>query len=387
MDLEFSPSQQAFRAEVRQWLAAHVPGEEPPILGGPELVEFQRRWQAELASAGLVAVHWPIELGGRGLTWVEGFIVQEEVALARAPEIVNRIAVNLVGPTLLEHGTPEQRDRFLRGIVTADDIWCQLFSEPDAGSDLASLRTTATRVEGGWRITGHKVWASNAQYARYGILLARTGPPARPGARPPIGYFLLSMEQPGVTVRPLRQMTGESEFNEVFLDDAFVADADVVGDPGDGWRVMRATLGHERSTSPRQLIVHTVLMEELLAAARSAPLDPVLRQRLARSYIELRIYRLHLYRILSDVGGRRSSSAALSSLVKLFWSEMAQRMHDVSLAMLGLASIAPTADVPGAARRQRNALYYRACTIFAGTSEIQRNTLGEAVLGLPREPR
>jgi alkylation response protein AidB-like acyl-CoA dehydrogenase len=182
-------------------------------------------------------------------------------------------------------------------------------------------------------------------------------------------------------------MTGESEFNEVFLDDAFVADEDVVGDPGDGWRVMRATLGHERSTSPRQLIVHTMLMEELLAAARSGAvaLDPVLRQRLARSYSELRIYRLHLYRILSDVGGRGGSAAALSSLIKLFWSEMAQRMHDVSLALLGPASIAPTDPV--AARRQRNALYYRACTIFAGTSEIQRNTLGEAVLGLPREPR
>src|SRR5262245_33925894 len=160
MDLRFSPEQEAFRAEVRAWLADHVPGEEPPILGGPELVEFQRRWQATLASARLVAVHWPHEFGGRDLSWVEGFIVQEEVALARAPEIVNRIAVNLVGPTLLEHGTPDQRDRFLRGIVTADDIWCQLFSEPDAGSDLGSLRTTAVREEGGWRISGHKVWAS-----------------------------------------------------------------------------------------------------------------------------------------------------------------------------------------------------------------------------------
>ena len=391
MDLRFSPEQEAFRAEVRSWLAAHVPGEEPPILGGPELVEFQRAWQASLAAARLVAVHWPEEHGGRGLTWVEGFIVQEEVALARAPEIVNRIAVNLVGPTLLEHGTPSQRSRFLRGIVTADDIWCQLFSEPDAGSDLGSLRTTAQRVEGGWRVTGHKVWASNAQYARYGILLARTGSPAGAGGRgrPPIGYFLLSMDQPGVTVRPLRQLTGESEFNEVILDDAFVADEDVVGDPGDGWRVMRATLGHERSTSPRQLIVHTMLMEELLAAVRSGAVtvDPVLRQRLARSYVELRIYRLHLYRILSDVGGRSGSAAALSSLIKLFWSEMAQRMHDVSLALLGPAAIALPPTDRTAARRQRNALYYRACTIFAGTSEIQRNTLGEAILGLPREPR
>ncbi len=325
-----------------------------------------------------MAVHWPVEHGGRGLGWIEAFIVQEEVALARAPEIVNRVAVNLVGPTLLEHGTPEQRERHLRSILTADDLWCQLFSEPGAGSDLAAMSTQAVRVTGGWSVTGQKVWASNAQYSRYGVLLARTG--ERRGGRPPIGYFLLEMDQPGVEVRPLRQMTGESEFNEVFLNEAFVPDDALVGDPDDGWRIMSTTLGYERATSPRQLIVHTVLLEELLEQARTESHGPVVRQGLARAFTDLRIYRLHLYRTLSSLesGGQPGS---VSSVVKLFWSEMAQRMHDLSMAMLGLASVA------GPSRRQRNFLYYRAGTIFAGTSEIQRNTLGEMVLGLPREPR
>jgi alkylation response protein AidB-like acyl-CoA dehydrogenase len=233
-------------------------------------------------------------------------------------------------------------------------------------------------VAGGWRVSGQKVWASNAQYSRYGVLLARTADSAR--GRAPIGYFLLDMEQPGIVVHPLRQMTGESAFNEVFLDGAFVPDESVVGDPADGWAVMRTTLGYERSTSPRQLIVHSVLLELLLDDARRRTVDAITRQQLARAYSELSIYRLHLYRVLSALDAGRPPGAT-SSLVKLFWSEMAQRMHETSLRMLG-----PDATLDGG-RRQRDYLYYRACTIFAGTSEIQRNTLAEQVLGLPREPR
>jgi alkylation response protein AidB-like acyl-CoA dehydrogenase len=377
VDLRFSPAQDAFRTEVRDWLTTHSPSTESPA-AGRALVDFQRAWQADLASVALVAVHWPRDFGGRGLGWTESFIVQEEIALAHAPEIVNRVAVNLVGPTLLEHGTSEQRERYLHRIVTAEDLWCQLFSEPEAGSDLGAMQTRATRVAGGWRVTGQKVWASNAQYSRYGVLLARTGESER--GRPPIGYFLLDMDQPGIDVRPLRQMTGESEFNEVFLDGAFVSDESVVGDPGNGWAVMRTTLGYERSTSPRQLIVHSVLLETLLDEARQRTTDAITRQQLARAYSELWIYRLHLYRVLSALDAGRPPGAT-SSLVKLFWSEMAQRMHETSLRMLG-----PAATIEGG-RRQRDYLYYRACTIFAGTSEIQRNTLGEQELGLPREPR
>jgi alkylation response protein AidB-like acyl-CoA dehydrogenase len=382
VDLRFSAAQDEFRREVREWLAVHRPAAEPPT-AGRALVDYQRAWQAALAGASLVAVHWPSEFGGRSLGWTEAFIVQEELALARAPEIVNRVAVNLVGPTLLEHGTAEQRARHLHAIVTADDLWCQLFSEPAAGSDLGALQSRAVRVSGGWSITGQKVWASNAQYSRYGVLLARTDAPgALARGRPPIGYFLLDMDQPGITVRPLRQLTGESEFNEVFLDAAFVPDESVVGDPANGWAVMQTTLGYERSTSPRQLIVHTVLLEALLEDARSRPIDEVTRHQLARAYSELAIYRLHLYRVISALDRGRPPGAT-SSLVKLFWSEMAQRMHDTSMRMLGPAGTASGAT----GKRQRDFLYYRACTIFAGTSEIQRSTIAEQVLGLPREPR
>ena len=377
MDLQFTAEQEAFRAEVRAWIAAHVPTEAPPADGRPR-IEFERAWQAALAGASLVAVHFPAAYGGRDLGWTEAFIVQEELALARAPEIVNRVAINLVGPTLLEHGTEEQRSRHLQRAITADDIWCQLFSEPEAGSDLGSMRTRAVAVDGGWRVTGQKVWVSNAQYARYGVLLARTADGN--GRRAKIGYFLLDMEQPGIDVRPLRQMTGESEFNEVFLDNAFVPDASVVGDPFNGWAVMSTTLGFERSTSPRQLIVHAIPLDELLTEARERAVDPVTRQDLARAYSELQIYRLHLYRVISALDAGRPPGAT-SSTVKLFWSEMAQRMHNLSMRMLGPAGIV------GTSRRQRNFVYYRACTIFAGTSEIQRNTLAEQVLGLPREAR
>ena len=377
MNLRFTPEQEAFRREVREWISTHAPTEVPPDAGRAR-VEFERAWQSALAGARLVAVHFPARYGGRDLGWTEAFIVGEELAVARAPEIVNRVAINLVGPTLLEHGTEHQQQRYLHRAITADDIWCQLFSEPGAGSDLGSMQTRAERVPGGWRIRGQKVWVSNAQYAQHGVLLAQTA--ERAGRRPSIGYFLLDMDQPSIEVRPLRQLTGEAEFNEVFLDGAFVPDESVVGDPTNGWAVMSTTLGYERSTSPRQLIVHSILLDELLADARDGTPDPSDRQDLARAYTELLIYRLHLYRVISALDAGRPPGAT-SSAVKLFWSEMAQRMHDLSMRMLGPAGIAD------GGRRQRNFLSYRACTIFAGTSEIQRNTLAEQVLGLPREAR
>jgi alkylation response protein AidB-like acyl-CoA dehydrogenase len=377
MDLTFTPEQDVFRAEVREWMAEHVPTSEEPT-DRPGLVAYQRSWQAELASASLVAVHFPQEFGGRGLGWTEAYVVQEEMAFVRAPEIVNRVAINLVGPTLIEHGTADQRDRYLRRIITAEDLWCQLFSEPGAGSDLSSMQTTATQQEGGWRVSGQKVWASNAQYADLGVLLARTG--TGPGLRPEIGYFLIDMHQPGIDVRPLRQMTGESDFNEVFFDDAWVPNENVVGDPQKGWGVMKTTLGYERSTSPRQLIIHSILLEQLVEEAKLHRQTALVRQRLAQLYIELRIYRLHLYRTLSDLENGRKPGPS-SSVIKLYWSEMAQRMHELSMDMLGMPGIALSSQ------RARNYVYYRACTIFAGTSEIQRNTLAEQVLRLPVEKR
>ncbi|MBX7160710.1 MAG: acyl-CoA dehydrogenase family protein [Acidimicrobiia bacterium] len=388
MDMTFSAEEEAFRAEVRAWLeGAPVPDAEAPEGDLDAEVEALRHWQAQLAAARFVGVHWPEELGGRGLSWTHNFLVQLELAAARAPEVLNRIGVNLVGPTLLAHGTPAQKQRWLPAILPARELWCQLFSEPGAGSDLASLTTRARRsaTGRGWVVDGQKVWSSYAQYARWGYLLARTDPdvPAQRG----ITAMVVDMEAAGVEVRPLRQMTGESEFNEVFLTGVAVPDDAVIGPPGQGWAIAATTLAHERGTSPRQLVVHTMLVDEMLRRARAGGgvADPVLRGRLAQAYAELTIFRLHNYRTLTDVA-RRGAPGPAASVVKLFWSEMSQRMHETALALLGPTAVTEPGDAE-AARIVRNSLYYRAATIFAGTSEIQRNVIGERSLGLPREPR
>jgi len=232
MNLGFSETQERFRQEVRSWMDENCVRDPMPE-SLDDQVEYQRRWQRSLADAHLVGVHWPIEWGGRGLSLIDNYIVQEEMALADAPEILNRVGVNLAGPVLLQWGTPAQKESYLRRILTAEDHWCQLFSEPDAGSDLGSMRTKATKVPGGWRISGQKIWTSFGHYADYGVLLART---SEPNERRQIGYFLLDMHQESVKTQPLRQMTGSAEFCEVFFDDAFVPDDQVVGDPSEGWK-------------------------------------------------------------------------------------------------------------------------------------------------------
>ena len=390
MDLGFSTGEEAFRAEVREWLAT-VRAPDPGVVAGDldAQVAALREWQAEMAAAGFVGVHWPSDYGGRGLSWTHHFLVQLELAAARAPEVLNRIGVNLVGPTLMAHGTDAQKARWLPPILSARELWCQLFSEPGAGSDLASLTTRARRAGGGrgWVVDGQKVWSSYAQYARWGYLLARTDRDAPPHRA--MTAMVVDMEAPGVEVRPLVQMTGDAEFNAVFLTDVSVGDDEVIGEPGEGWAVAATTLTHERGTSPRQLVVHTMLVDELLRRAREAGGvdDAVLRHRLVQAYVELTIFRLHNYRTLTDLA-RSGTPGPAASVVKLFWSEMSQRMHETALALLG-PSVATEPDPadPEAARIVRNALYYRAATIFAGTSEIQRNLIGERTLGLPREPR
>jgi alkylation response protein AidB-like acyl-CoA dehydrogenase len=372
--------QEAFRKELAGWLSNRSFPDLPEDLDTQ--VAVLRRWQADLAAAGFVGVHWPREYGGRGLGWLENYILQVELARARAPEILNRVGVNLVGPTLIQHGTDAQQSRWLPHILSAAEIWCQLFSEPDAGSDLAALTTRAERHGSVYVVTGQKVWSSYAQYARWGYLLARTKPdaPKHKG----LSAFGLDMTAPGVSVRPLRQMTGEAEFNEVFLDKVEVPAANRIGADGDGWRIASTTLGHERGTSPRQLVVHMMLWEELLALAAAAESEGRLtrsqRQRLAQAYTDLRIFRLHNERTLSALATSGTPGPA-ASVVKLFWSEMSQRMHNLAVDLLGAAGVAGKRS---ASRTVRNFLYYRAATIFAGTSEIQRNVLGERVLGLPR---
>ncbi len=393
MDLAPTTDEQTLRDDCRAWLTANLPWEYgvglPPRFDdlGDE-VAFGRLWQARLASGRWVGVAWPEEYGGRGAGPIEHYIVTEELARARAPELVGRIGVNLLGPTVLAHGTPEQKARYLPRILAADEIWCQLFSEPGAGSDLASLRTRATRVDGGWLLNGQKVWTSYAQFADFGACLARTDPDSKPQTG--ISYCIIDMRDPGVEVRPLRQITDESEFNEVFLTDVFVPDERIVGPVNEGWRIANSTLTHERGVNPRQLVVHSQLLDELwrLALERGALDDPRLAPRLAQAFTELRIFQLHNWRAISRTS-RGADPGPVGSINKLWWSEMSKRLHDTVMAVIGEA--APlwrgAEHNPGDGQWQRSWLYYQASSIWAGTNEIQRNVIGERTLGLPREPR
>ena len=393
MNLTPTEDESALRAEVRAWLREHLPWEYgkglPPRFDDlAEEVRFGREWQAKLASGRWVAVPWPEEHGGRGAGAVEHFIVTEELARARAPELVGRIGINLVGPTLLAHGTPEQKARWLAKIPPAEELWCQLFSEPGAGSDLAAVSTKAIRCGGDWVLDGQKVWTSYAQFADWGLCLARTNPDVAKQAG--ITAFAVDMRAPGVEVRPLRQITDETEFNEVFFDGAVIPDEQRIGPVDEGWRVANSTLTHERGINPRQLVIHIQLLEELLRLALEQGTfdDDRLRPRLAQAAVEVRLFQLHNWRTLSRVA-KGEPPGPEGSALKLYWSEMSKRLHDTVMAVLGPS--APlwfgAADNPGDGTWQRSWLYYQASSIWAGTNEIQRNILSERVLGLPREPK
>ncbi len=395
MDLTFSDAEESFRRELQAWLGANLPAgwgteafPEPQSLA--EEVAFLVDWQRQLHSGGWVGVHWPRAYGGRGATTVENYVLQEEFARAQAPEIIGRIGVNLVGPTLIAHGTEAQRQRYLPAILGAGELWCQLFSEPNAGSDLAALRCRAERRGDEFIVTGQKVWTSYAQFADWGILLARTDPESRKGKG--ISFLIVDMRSPGVSIRPLRQMTGSEEFNEVFLEEVRVPVANLVGTLHDGWSIAQTTLSHERGTSPRQLVVHRMLLNELLALARAtqrggrpASCDPLLRQQLAQAFIEVEMTKLHNWRTLTQLR-RHGKPGPESSLVKLFWSEMSQRLHDTAMDLLAVHGQLWPGEPRAVARGHwlRSYLYYRAASIFAGTSEIQRNIIAQRVLGLPR---
>jgi len=393
MDLTPTDDEAALRAEFRDWLREHLPWEYgkglPPRFDDlAEEVAFLREWQGKLAGGRWVGVAWPAEYGGRGAGPVEHFIVTEELARARAPELVGRIGINLVGPTLLAHGTPEQKQRWLPQILPAAELWCQLFSEPGAGSDLAAVSTKATATADGWVLDGQKVWTSYAQFADWGLCLARTDPdaPKQQG----ISAFAVDMRAPGVEVRPLRQITDETEFNEVFFDGVSIPSDRLIGPLHEGWQVANSTLTHERGINPRQLVIHVQLLEELLRLALESDAfdDPRLRPRLAQAAVEVRLFQLHNWRTLSRVAKGQDPGPEGSAL-KLYWSEMSKRMHDTVMAVLGPA--APlwrsAGNNPGDGEWQRSWLYYQASSIWAGTNEIQRNILGERVLGLPREPK
>ncbi len=393
MDLSPNEAERALRDECRAWLRHHLPWEYgeglPPRFDDlADEVAFGREWQAKLAAGRWVGVAWPQEYGGRDAGPVGHYIVTEELARARAPELVGRIGVNLVGPTILARGTAEQQARWLNKILSADELWCQLFSEPNAGSDLSSLMTRATRTDGGWLLNGQKVWTSYAQFADWGVCLARTDPDA-PKNRG-ISYLVVDIRDPGVEVRPLRQITDETDFNEVFFSDVFVPEDRIIGAENEGWQVANQTLTHERGVNPRQLVIHTQLVEELLklATENDAFDDHRNAQRLAEAFVEVQIFRLHNWRSISRTA-KGEAAGAVGSINKVWWSEMSKRLHDTAMTVLGPASpLWRGADGnPGDGQWQRSWLYYQASSIWAGTNEIQRNLIGERTLGLPREPR
>ncbi|MGZ4676320.1 MAG: acyl-CoA dehydrogenase family protein [Acidimicrobiia bacterium] len=380
MDLSFTDAERAFAAEIRAWLATNL--DVPPEFATlDEQIAWGRAWQAKLAADRWVGIHWPAEYGGRGASPVEVALYNMEYARSRALQPVNRVGINLAGPTLLAHGTDDQKQRWLARILDASEIWCQLFSEPGAGSDLAALATRATPVDDGWLLTGQKVWTSYAQYARWGIALVRTDPDA-PKHRG-ISYVVVDMTAPGIEIRPLVQITGEAEFNEVFFDDVFVPADHLVGGLHDGWAVANTTLAHERGTAfPfKEQVVHEVYLDELYAlAAERDRLDEVeIADALAQSFVELRLLRLDNWRTLSRLDAGLVPGAE-SSVTKLRWTDMTQHLSETALEILG----------PDSVRRgpwSRQWLWSKAASIAGGTSEVQRTIIGERMLGLPREVR
>lgn len=390
MDLGFTLEEERFRADVRAWMDEHAPpGGGGSVLGGIGPVEDRFRrglaWERTLHDAGWAGMSWPREYGGRGATAIEALIFAEELARADAPDPVNLVGLVTAGPTIIAAGSDYQKARFLPEILRGGEVWCQGFSEPDAGSDLASLRTQARRVGDGFEVTGQKVWTSFAQFAQRCILLARTG---GPGARG-ISCFLVDMTQPGIEVRPLRQLSGESEFNEVLFDRVFVADQDVLGSVDEGWTVVRTALANERGISALAQHEEAHVLASALAdvsAKSGSTNDPVVRQALADAYIRARIIGFLNYRTATSLANGGSAGAE-SSITKLFFSESQRRIADVGMGLLGSAALLESQADAASDRIYRRFLWSLAGTIAGGTSEIQRNIIGERVLGLPREPR
>jgi len=397
MDFDFTLQQEAFRQEVREWLRANLPDDLrgrgfAASRADPAHVDRLRAWQRTMYEAGYVGMDWPSQYGGRGATIVEQIILYEEMARAQAPQPVNRGALSMLGPTLIAHGTAAQQKRFLPQILTAEEIWCQGFSEPNAGSDLANLQTRAVREGEVFIVSGQKVWTSLAHVAHWGFFLARTEPsaPKHKG----ITFLLIDMKFPGITVRPLRQMTGEAEFNEVFLDNVRVPVENVVGEVNRGWEVAMTTLAYERDllTFIRNISLRNAL-DRLIELARRVKRnggrvadDPVVRQRLAALVIHERCLRLNGYRSLTRLlkGGQPGPEGSTS---KLFWSQVDQELAEVATELLGPCSLITEGSewAPDEGQWAFYCLLARASTIRAGTSEILKNILGERVLGLPKD--
>jgi alkylation response protein AidB-like acyl-CoA dehydrogenase len=376
MDLTFNDAELAFRDELRDWLAGNQPGPEPE--GEEAHYAWRRDFQRTLADGGWAAVQWPREYGGRGATLTQSAIFFEELARSNAPLPANVLGLLLAGPTIMVWGTPEQKERFLPPILTAEEIWCQGFSEPDAGSDLASLKTRAVRDGDDWVITGQKVWTSGAQFSKWCMLVARTDTeaPKHKG----LTYFLMDMEQDGVQVVPLRQITGEAEFNELFIDGARIPDENVLGGVGNGWKVALTTLMNERAGLGffLQVRLRQVLDQVIaIAAERGLLEDDVVAERLGELHLKAEILRLTAYRGLTAIE-KYGQPGPEGSLTKWLWSDTNQQLTQFAADLLG-----PSALRAGD-RWSYELLRARGNTIEGGTTEVLKNIIAERVLGLPK---
>ena len=394
--MQFSAADDEFRGRVASWLAANVPAELRGA-GGPgrehEAFADRLAWNRRLAAAGWTCLGWPAAHGGHDATLRQQMIFYEEYARSRAPARVAVVGEELLGPTLIAFGTPEQQRRFLPPIAAVEELWCQGYSEPGAGSDLAAVSTTAVPDGDEWVVTGQKVWTSLAHVADWCFVLARSEPGSRRSAG--LSYLLVPMRQPGITVRPIRQLTGTSEFNEVFFDGARTELGNVVGAPGDGWRIAKATLEFERGVG---MLGHLVgfrrELDELVELARQteAGRDPLIRDRLARAWVGLEVIRAYAL----DTLGEPAGAGVEASVLKVLWSRWHQALGELAMDVRGAGSMvgAPMAGGPiGAAagdeldRWQRLFLFGRAETIYGGSDEIQRNIIAARALGLPRPAR
>ena len=409
MDLTYPPEAEEFRTEIRSWLTEHLPDgwfDEGFEMTPEEKADFNETWTKELREGGWICATWPTEYGGKGLTTMQGVVLAEEFARAKAPMRADFFGDTLVGPTILMNGTEEQKKHFLPRILDGTMRWCQGFSEPDSGSDLASLKTTAVLDGEEWVINGQKVWTTQAQFADYCFVLARTDPDVKKQAG--ISYLLVPMKQPGVEVRGIVQPDGTAEFNEVFFSDARCPKENVVGGLNNGWKVANDTLGFERGMSATT--GHRRFEEEFrrmvaMAEANGTIGDPIVRQGLARYWSKIQILRINGLRNLTAAVTKKRDlgTAALGATNKMFWSEMHQEAMDLAIDIAGadgmLTDVAPPDGSWPATMRAKGREGYdvspmmsayffsRSETIWGGSSQIQRNIVGEKVLGLPREPK
>ncbi|MFA6300440.1 MAG: acyl-CoA dehydrogenase family protein [Nocardioides sp.] len=385
MDLDLSESELAFQAEAREWLAANVPPEPLPSMDTAEGFVAHQEWEAKLAEARWSVVSWPKAHHGREASLVEWVIFEEEYYRAGAPGRVSQNGIFLLAPIVFDHGTQEQQDRFLPSMATGETIWAQAWSEPEAGSDLASLRSTARRDDerGGWLLNGQKTWSSRASFAHWGFGLFRSDPEAE--RHHGLTYFLFPLDADGVTVRPIAQLDGEVGFAEIFFEDVFVPDADVLGAPGDGWRVAMSTAGNERGLSLRSPGRFCAAADRLVDLYRHVTADPpesfgrVSGDGVVDAWIKAQSYRLYTWGTVTRLADGGEMGAA-GSVNKVFWSELDISLHETALDLLG-----PEAEVDST--WLDGYTFSLSGPIYAGTNEIQRNIVAERILSLPREPK